>query len=102
MNSLVFIEKEIKRIQLELDKETGILHQFSRSRGERWLYEARKEIVEKIQDKLNIFQQIKVELEAWETVKDKVIIRDDVILMRITDEEDEFESLKKLLESRTF
>lgn len=105
MNSLEFIEKEINKIKLVLDKKTRELHQLPKE--EKWFKKAYKKIVEKLKEELNTLEQIKTELEAWEVVKKHLEyfpddywngITEEIITMTSQIDKKDYPTIKKALE----
>lgn len=66
MNSLEFIEREIKDFEFQIKHIKSMVSRYVDYRTEGQLK------IDEIQLKINHFEQIKSELEAWEIVKDNV------------------------------
>lgn len=92
MNSLEFIEKEIKELEFQINYIKSNMEKYVAFRAE-----GRIEVDIK-QLKLNQLQQIKSELEAWEVMVIKTLITDGgVIHMTIEDDDVGYETVIKAL-----
>ena len=98
MNNIEFIDKNIEKCKELIKDIENTSDELKGLYDEEEIIKARAEMKERVIEQLKQLEEIKNILEAWEVVKDYSIVRDDVILMRIDEEDDEFETMKKTLE----
>lgn len=96
MNSLEFIDREISSTEIDLWYSKRLLNENPPKE------ELKKEMLEVninvLEKRMEYLQQIKTELEAWESVKSYLVDLGDVYVLAICNDDKEYLTLKKALE----
>lgn len=95
MNSLEFINREIESLQTEIEHLKNAIRLKSIYLDTFYECERGKEC----QARLNVLEQIKVELEAWQIVKNKTMGNDylyEIVIYK--SEKDDYEKFERALE----
>ena len=93
MNSLEFIEKEIAYYKELLERLEKL-----KVTSNKYELQLNRALYKNAQEKLNYSQQIKTELEAWESVKSYLVDLGNVYVLAICNDDKEYLTLKKALE----